>query len=105
MRLPVAATEASVAKIGEILDAMPDCTPLQALRANERLADLLTDRRAGVVEAALEQEASWADIGKAMGMTEERARDWYRTVTDPGYVSDHQDAFIERVFRQDHDDD
>jgi hypothetical protein len=74
-------TEASSAKIAEILDQMPDCTPLQALRANKRLVDLLTVRRLAVIDAALEDDASWEDIGKAMNMTEERAREWYDRVS------------------------
>jgi hypothetical protein len=92
--------EASSAKIQEILDQMPDCTPLQALRANKRLVDLLTVRRLAVIDAAVEDGATWDDIGRAMNMTEERAREWYDKVSAGEEIAPGLDvAAIERIMR------
>ncbi|MBF6588440.1 hypothetical protein IU414_27230 [Nocardia farcinica] len=65
------------------LAELADVTALQALEANRRLVELLVGRRWMVMQAAREAGASWAEIGKALGMTKQGAMDWYkRKITD-----------------------
>lgn len=61
-----------------VLDGLPEVTALQALQANARLVDLLTDRRWVVIRQAREEGATWSAIGAALGSTKQAAQDWYR---------------------------
>jgi hypothetical protein len=86
--------EASLAKAQDFLAELPACTPLQALRANKRLIDLLTGRRWSVMQEAREQDASWAEVGDALGMSKQGAQDWYsrKIAEQEKYVPDFHDA-------------
>jgi hypothetical protein len=51
---------------------------LEALRANAKAVELLTARRWYVIKSAREAGATWAQIGKALGITKQAAHDLYR---------------------------
>ncbi|MDN5917375.1 MAG: hypothetical protein L0I76_20135 [Pseudonocardia sp.] len=57
---------------------LPADSALNALAANRRVVDLLTERRWVVMRDAREAGASWAQIGEALGMTRQGATDTYR---------------------------
>jgi hypothetical protein len=48
------------------------------LRANAKAVELLTARRWYVIKSAREAGATWAQIGEALGITEQAAHDFYR---------------------------
>lgn len=53
-------------------------TPLQALTASRRLAELLVESRWYLMRDAREAGDSWAAIGDSLGITKQGAQDWYR---------------------------
>jgi hypothetical protein len=71
-----------------VFDQHPEWTqgpgPLQALAANRDVVDLLVGWRFGAMRQAREQGYGWAEIGAALGMDAEQARQ----------------AYLERVQRQ-----
>ena len=73
---------------------LPEVSPLEALEANARLVGLLTGARWWVMQAAREAGASWTEIGAALGMTKQGARDWYRRKIGERerYAPEHHDA-------------
>ena len=60
------------------LAEIDETTALDALRANRHLVDLLIGHRWYVMCDAREAGASWAEIGAALGISKQGARDWYR---------------------------
>ncbi|MBV9011218.1 MAG: hypothetical protein JO272_04075 [Pseudonocardiales bacterium] len=83
----------------QALDDLPEVTALQALEANRRLVDLLMGRRWIVIQKAREEGASWNTIGKALSMSCQAARDWYRRkITEQEkYLGDRHDATRARL--------
>lgn len=55
-----------------------EVTPLQALEASHRLAELISGGRWHLMRDAREAGESWSKIGAALGMTKQGAQDWYR---------------------------
>ena len=71
-------TEEERQAVQQKLGQLPDVTALEALRANAQLVDLLVGRRWYVMQAAREEEATWDEIGSALGMTRQGAHDLYQ---------------------------
>lgn len=61
----------------EALAELAEVTALDALAANRRLVDLLTGHRWHVMRQAREEGATWEQIGAALGMSRQGAREWY----------------------------
>ena len=57
---------------------LPGVTGLDALRASQRVVDLLTGARWHMMRQAREEGASWTDVGHALGMSKQAAYDFYR---------------------------
>jgi hypothetical protein len=57
---------------------LPNVSPLDALRANAELVQLLTARRWSVMQEAREQGASWAEVGEALGVSRQAAWEFYQ---------------------------
>jgi hypothetical protein len=60
------------------LAEIPEVTALDALKANARLVQLMIGRRWYVMRDAREAGASWDEIGAAVDMSGDDARDYYR---------------------------
>lgn len=72
-------TSAEGAQIAQgALAEIPDVTALDALKANAELVRLLTGRRWYVMRDAREAGATWDEIGAAVDMSGDDARDYYR---------------------------
>jgi len=56
----------------------PSVGPLEALRANAELVQLLTARRWSVIQEAREQGASWTEVGEALGVSRQAAWEFYQ---------------------------
>jgi len=65
-------------ELTEELAELAEVSPVQALEANRRLAELLTGRRWYVMQDAREHGATWTEIGAAVDLTKQGAQDWYR---------------------------
>ena len=77
-----------------VLNEVPEVSAIEALAANHELVELLTARRWYVIRDARESGASWSQIGEALGMSKQGARDWYRRrITEQEQdVGDRHDA-------------
>ncbi|WP_432850536.1 hypothetical protein ACQPXB_08175 [Amycolatopsis sp. CA-161197] len=53
-------------------------TPVQAPAASRRLIELVTGHRGALMRDAREAGASWSEIGAALGMSRQAAREWYQ---------------------------
>ena len=57
---------------------LPSVSPLEALRANAELVQLLIARRWAVIQEAREQGASWTEVGDALGVSRQAAWEFYQ---------------------------
>jgi len=60
------------------LDRIAPVSAMQALRANQRLAEIALTSRWIFIRDAREEGASWSAVGAALGMTKQAAWSWYR---------------------------
>lgn len=65
-----------------VLTELPEVTATQALAANAMLVDLLVGRRWYVMRDAREAQASWTEIGDALGISRQGAYDFYRRAVE-----------------------
>ena len=79
-----------VAILVRALGELPGVTGLEALRASQRVVELLTGARWHMIRQAREEGASWSQVGGALGMSKQAAYDFYQrkldlqdTSTDP----------------------
>lgn len=73
--------QAEQRKVLAKLDKDP-VAPLDAIAAGAKLADTLGQWQALAVREAREQGATWVQIGEALDMTEEAAREYWREVVE-----------------------
>ena len=66
------------AAAAQFLAEVREVAALEALRANAKAVELLTAKRWYVIKSAREAGATWAQIGEALGITEQAAHDFYR---------------------------
>jgi hypothetical protein len=57
-------------------------TRIADLEQHRRRADQLEQEKFGLIHRARVDGCSWAEIGKALGMTKQAAQDWYRRRLD-----------------------
>lgn len=71
-----------LARAHRSLTELPDVTATQALEANAMLVDLLVGRRWYVMRDAREAQASWTEIGDALGISRQGAYDFHRRAVE-----------------------
>jgi hypothetical protein len=76
------ATGRPVEMLVSALAKLPGVTGLDALRASQRVVELLTGARWHMMRQAREEGASWTDVGQALGMSKQAAYDFYRRRTE-----------------------
>jgi hypothetical protein len=69
-------------RIQDELDSTPEVSALYALAASAKIIDLLTANRWPVMNEAREDGAIWVELGAALGITKQGARDYYNR-TEP----------------------
>lgn len=67
-----------IAAFERVLAGLAPVTAVQALEANRRLTELLTNHRWIVMRNAREAGASWTQIGAALGTSRQAACEWYQ---------------------------
>jgi hypothetical protein len=63
--------------LGDLAELTRGPEPLEALRANREVVELMTGWQWQAVRAAREQSRSWHEIGQALGLDAEEARRGY----------------------------
>jgi hypothetical protein len=78
------------------LAELPEVSAVQALEADRKLVELLIGRRWMAMQDAREADATWADIGEALGMSRQAAWDWYQRKIEQQerHVPDFHDAEV-----------
>lgn len=97
-------TSVEGAKIAQrALADIPDVTALDALKANAELVQLLTGRRWYVMRDARQAGATWDEIGEALGMSSQEAREWYREAIErqEKYAAKFHDTAASRAVLED----
>jgi hypothetical protein len=97
-------TSAEGAQVAQrALAEIPDVTALDALKANTELVRLLTGRRWYVMRDARQAGATWDEIGAAVDMSGQEARDWYRQKIEfqEKYAAEFHDAAGSRAVLED----